>query len=84
MARKLKMPWGVFVENFDYCDFRRYKSLFEYGGGYLYRLCNPVNDEQRRIIAKYSNVTVLGGHAEYAPESKRYYLYIADKCFKGV
>lgn len=84
MARKLKMPWGVFVDHFEYYASQRRADLFDMGPGVLYWLDTAPTPEQKAVAAKYSNVRLFSGHAEYAPEIKRYYLYIADKCFKGV
>ena len=58
--------------------------MFDLGPGVLYWLDTAPTPKQRAIADKYSNVRFFAGHAEYAPELKRHYLYIADKCFKGV
>ena len=79
IMRKLKIPGYVFYEQFEYCDYKR----FTVDGikGTLYRLCKPLTPDQDNIILKYSNVRLFVGRSEYAPEQRRQYLFIGNKCF---
>lgn len=51
------------------------------GGSFYKHALTP--EQQREYTDKYSNVTFFGGGAEYAPEMRFLYMFVADKAIKG-
>ena len=78
----------VGVDKLTYCQFGRVylngnKGTFYKlcGNGYPYK--NPLTEqEQREYTERYSNVTFFNGGAQYAPEMRFSYLFLADKAFQ--
>jgi len=61
-----------------YYDYRRMN--LNGSTGYIYTLCKALSNEQKqKYITAYNNVTFLSGHAEYTPEQKRSYIFVADR-----
>jgi hypothetical protein len=62
----------------EYHDFNRVKV----NGikGYIYTLSQTLSKVRKQHYSKkYNNLTFLSGHAEYAPEQKKQYLFVSDK-----
>ena len=51
--------------------------------GYRYILCNPLTDEQIKVVNSFKNTIVSTCHHRYAPEIRHDTLIILDKCKKS-
>lgn len=75
-ARKLS-EWDLITrDDFRYHNYRRVRINGHIGTLFA---SDSIADGVRALRERHSNVLILSGHAEYAPEQKHGYVFVAAK-----
>lgn len=77
--KKTKLNFIELSNICDYYDFVRYE--FENKKGYIYKI-DKITIEQEEKINSYKNTKIFKIQSQYAPELKKYGVFLADKNFK--
>lgn len=85
MAKRVKM---YFTELPDFYDSYRVYKVDKTTGkkvhGTLYKLCNNLSDDERKMIESYRNTQIVTIVPQYAPEQMHKGVVIFDKCIRTI
>lgn len=76
---KGKIDFYDLVDLVEYYDY--YRAKVNGISGYIYK-ADKISDEAKAKLESYSNVLLLKGNCEYAPEIKFNAVFVGDKAFK--
>ena len=85
MAKRVKMHWSELPD--WYASYRVQKVDKTTGKkvrGTLYKLCENLSDDERKMIESYRNTEVVTTVPLYAPEQRCKAVVIFDKCIRSI
>lgn len=85
MAKRVKMHFTELPDWYD--DYRVYKVDNTTGKkvhGTLFKLCDKLSDNDRKLIESYRNTEIVTFVSEYAPELVKTGVVIFDKCIRTI
>ena len=85
MAKRVKMQMCELPDFYDTCRvYKVDKTTGKESYGTLYKLCNNLSDDERKMIESYRNTQIVTIVPQYAPEQVKTGVVIFDKCIRTI
>lgn len=85
MAKRVKMQMCELPDFYDsYRVYKVDKTTGEKLHGTLYKLCDKLSGDNRKMIESYRNTEIVTIVPQYAPEQRHNGVVIFDKCIRTI